>query len=122
MQNPLASSPEQLLELENLQQEQFRSQARILNLEVELERAKSQKTVQEHKQHDEKLSQSLKKEADQARKDAERLEKDFASAAEERDKAKNDLEDMKRMYANLEKRMKAGEFLLSIELISSILA
>ncbi|KAK2581928.1 hypothetical protein KPH14_002381 [Odynerus spinipes] len=93
---------------EALERENKRLQARILNLETEVERSKSQKNVQEYKQQDEKLTESLRDEARQARKDAERLEKEFASAAEERDKYKNELEEMRRMYANLEKRMKAG--------------
>ena len=75
---------------------------------MELEREYSQKSQQEGKQPDQKLSESLKKEAEQARKHAERLEKDFATAADERDKAKTELEEMTRMYAILEKRMKAG--------------
>ena len=103
-QSPLNLNPE----TSKLQSLQFKSQARILNLEAELEREKSQKSIQEHKQQDMKLTESLKKEAQQARNDAERLEKDYALATEERDKAKNELEEMKRMYAALEKRMKAG--------------
>ncbi|KAF7378628.1 hypothetical protein HZH66_015415 [Vespula vulgaris] len=94
---------------EALERENKRLQARILNLEAEVERSRSQKNVQEYKQQDEKLTESLREEARTARKDAERLEKEYASTAEERDKYKNELEEMKRMYANLEKRMKAGE-------------
>lgn len=67
-----------------------------------------QQNVQEYKKQDEKLAESLKKEAEQARKDAEKLEKDFATVAEERDKTRLELDEMKRMYAALEKRMKAG--------------
>ncbi|XP_043685166.1 trichohyalin-like isoform X2 [Vespula pensylvanica] len=93
---------------EALERENKRLQARILNLEAEVERSRSQKNVQEYKQQDEKLTESLREEARTARKDAERLEKEYASTAEERDKYKNELEEMKRMYANLEKRMKAG--------------
>ena len=81
-----------------------------MNLEVEVERAKSQKDVQEHKKQDEKLTESLRKEAEQARKDAERLEKEFARVAEEKDKTRNELEEMKKMYAALERRMKAGQY------------
>lgn len=110
MQCPLDNSFE-VLELQKLHRDQFESQARILNLEVELERERSQKTVQEYKQQDQKLADSLKKEVQDARQDAERLEKVFAVAAEERDKAKIELEEMKMKYANLEKRMKAGTFL-----------
>lgn len=75
---------------------------------MEVERETSQKNVQEYKQQDQKLVESLRNEANEARHDAERLEKDYATAAEERDRAKNELEEMKRMYSNLEKRMKAG--------------
>ncbi|XP_043483768.1 DNA ligase 1-like isoform X2 [Leptopilina heterotoma] len=95
-------------ETSKLQSLQFKLQARILNLEAELEHQKSQKSIQEYKRQDSKLSESIKKEAEEARKDAERLEKEYASVSEERDKTKNELEDMKRMYAALERRMKAG--------------
>ncbi|XP_015512527.2 DNA ligase 1 isoform X1 [Neodiprion lecontei] len=93
---------------EAVERENKRLQARILNLEVELEREKSQKTVQEYKKQDEKLAEALKQEVDQARKEAERMEKNFAAVAEEKDKMKNELEEMKRMYAALERRMKAA--------------
>lgn len=83
-------------------------QARILNLEAEVEHMKLQKNAQENKQQDEKLTQSLRQEVQQARKDAEKAEREFVTAAEKRDKAKNELEEMKRMYAALEKHMKAG--------------
>ncbi|XP_076237418.1 uncharacterized protein LOC143181090 isoform X2 [Calliopsis andreniformis] len=99
------------LELRNkeaLERENKRLQARILNLEAEVEREKSQKTVQEHKKHEEKLTECLKKEAQQARKDAEKYQKEYMAAAEEKDKLKNELEEMRRMYAALERRMKAG--------------
>lgn len=86
-------------------------QARILNLESEIERTKSQKSVQENKQQDDKLTESLRQETQQARNDAEKAEKEYAIAAEERDKAKNELEEMKKMYATLEKRMKVGTWL-----------
>lgn len=85
------------------------SQARILNLEAEVDREKSKKDVQNRAKHDEKLTESLKETALQARKDAERLEKEYITVAEERDKMKNELEEMKRMYAALERRMKAGK-------------
>ncbi|XP_003702226.1 uncharacterized protein LOC100883992 isoform X2 [Megachile rotundata] len=99
------------LELRNkeaLERENKRLQARILNLEAEVERERSKKSVQEHKKFDEALTTSLKQEIQQARKDAEKFEKEYISVAEERDKFKNELEEMKRMYANLERRMKAG--------------
>ncbi|XP_012266896.2 ABC transporter F family member 4-like isoform X3 [Athalia rosae] len=98
------------LELRNkeaVERENKRLQARLLNLEVELERERSQKTVQEYKKQDEKLAESLRLEAQQARQDAERLEKEYAAVAEEKDKAKSELEEMKKMYAALERRMKA---------------
>lgn len=82
-----------------------------MNLEAENERVKIQQNVQEHKKQDEKLTESLKKEAEQARKDAEKLEEEFATVAEERDKAKLELDEMKRMYAALERRMKAGKII-----------
>lgn len=83
-------------------------QARISNLEAEVERVKLQKNTQESNQQDEKLTECLKQEVQQAKKDAERAEKEYAIAAEERDKARSELEEMKKMYAALEKRMKAG--------------
>lgn len=79
-----------------------------MNLETEVERMKLQKNAQESKQQDEKLTESLRQEVQQARKDVEQTEKEYAAATEERDKAKNELEEMKKMYAALEKRMKAG--------------
>ncbi|XP_015435061.1 PREDICTED: trichohyalin-like isoform X2 [Dufourea novaeangliae] len=93
---------------EALERENKRLQARILNLEAEVGREKSIKNVQEHRRHDEKLTESLKKEAQQARHDAERFEKEYITVAEERDKLKNEMEEMRRMYATLERRMKAG--------------
>lgn len=79
-----------------------------MNLEAEVQREKSQKNVQEHKKYDEKLTDSLKREAQQARKDAEKFEKEYMTVAEERDKMKGELEEMRRMYGALERRMKAG--------------
>ncbi|XP_070168991.1 glutamic acid-rich protein isoform X2 [Polyergus mexicanus] len=99
------------LELRNkeaLERDNKRLQARILNLEAQAEHLKLQKNAQESKQQDEKLAESLRHEVQQARKDVEKAEKEYASAAEERDKARNELEEMKRVYAALEKRMKAG--------------
>jgi len=69
---------------------------------------KLQKNAQESKQHDERLTESLRQEAQQARKDAEKAEREYAIAAEEKDRTKNELEEMKKMYAALERRMKAG--------------
>lgn len=79
-----------------------------MNLEAEVDRQKSTKTVQEHRKQDEKHTELLKQEAQQARKEAEKFEKDYMNVAEERDKMKNELEEMRRMYAALERRMKAG--------------
>lgn len=83
-------------------------QARILNLEAEVQHEKSQKSVQEQKKYDEKITESLKKEAQQARKEAEKFERECIAMSEDRDKLKNELEEMRRMYAALERRMKAG--------------
>lgn len=90
-----------------------------MNLETEVERMKLQKNAQESKQQDEKLTESLRQEAQQARKDTEKAEKEYEVAAEERDKAKNELEEMKRMYAVLEKRMKAGTRLKLLTLLNA---
>lgn len=79
-----------------------------MNLEAEAEHAKSQRSVQEQRKYDEKVTESLKKETQQARKDAEKFEKEYMTVSEEKDQLKNELEEMKRMYAALERRMKAG--------------
>ncbi|XP_017762544.1 PREDICTED: glutamic acid-rich protein isoform X1 [Eufriesea mexicana] len=100
------------LELRNreaLERENKRLQARILNLEAEVQHEKSQKSVQEQKKYDEKITESLKKDAQQARKEAEKFEKEYIHISEERDKLKNELEEMRRMYATLERRMKAEQ-------------
>ncbi|XP_050583544.1 glutamic acid-rich protein isoform X2 [Bombus affinis] len=99
------------LELRNkeaLERENKRLQARILNLEAEVDHAKSQKSVQEQRKYDEQITESLKKDAQQARKEAEKFEKEYEIVSDERDKLRNELEEMRRMYAALEKRMKAG--------------
>ncbi|CAL7936776.1 unnamed protein product [Xylocopa violacea] len=83
--------------------------ARILNLEAEVEREKSQKSVQEQRKYDEKITESLKKEAQQARQEAAKFEKEYMTVSEERDKMKSELEEMRRMYAALERRMKAEQ-------------
>ncbi|CAL7936775.1 unnamed protein product [Xylocopa violacea] len=100
------------LELRNkeaLERENKRLQARILNLEAEVEREKSQKSVQEQRKYDEKITESLKKEAQQARQEAAKFEKEYMTVSEERDKMKSELEEMRRMYAALERRMKAEQ-------------
>lgn len=97
-------------------------QARILNLEAEFEHEKSQKSVQEQRKYDEKITESLKKETQQARKDAEKFEREYINVSEERDKLKNELEEMKRMYAALEKRMKAGMNRLKYAAIQQLFA
>ncbi|XP_050479558.1 glutamic acid-rich protein-like isoform X1 [Bombus huntii] len=100
------------LELRNkeaLEKENKKLQARILNLEAEVDHAKSQKSVQEQRKYDEQITESLKKDAQQAREDAEKFEKEYAIVSGERDKLKNDLEEIRRMYAALERRMKAEQ-------------
>nr|XP_033191610.1 trichohyalin-like isoform X2 [Bombus vancouverensis nearcticus] len=99
------------LELRNkeaLEKENKKLQARILNLEAEVDHAKSQKSVQEQRKYDEQITESLKRDAQQAREDAEKFEKEYAIVSGERDKLKNELEEIRRMYAALERRMKAG--------------
>lgn len=64
--------------------------------------------MQEQRKYDEQITESLKKDAQQARKEAEKFEKEYEIVSDERDKLKNELEEMRRMYAVLEKRMKAG--------------
>lgn len=64
--------------------------------------------MQEQRKYDEQITESLKKDAQQAREDAEKFEKEYAIVSDERDKLKNELEEIRRMYAALERRMKAG--------------
>lgn len=64
--------------------------------------------MQEQRKYDEQMTESLKKDVQQARKDAEKFEKEYGIVSDERDKLKNELEEMRRMYAALERRMKAG--------------
>ncbi|XP_071863998.1 uncharacterized protein isoform X2 [Bombus fervidus] len=93
---------------ESLERENKKLQARILNLEAEVDHAKSQKSVQEQRKYDEQITESLRKDAQEARKEAEKFEKEYGIISNERDKLKNELEEMRRMYAALERRMKAG--------------
>jgi len=72
-----------------------------LNLEAEVEHIILQKNTQESKQQDEKLTECLKQEVQQARKDAERAEKEYANVAEERDRVRNELEEMKKINQQL---------------------
>ncbi|XP_060818330.1 glutamic acid-rich protein-like isoform X2 [Bombus pascuorum] len=99
------------LELRNkevLEKENKKLQARILNLEAEVDHAKSQKSVQEQRKYDEQITESLRKNAQQAREEAEKFEREYVIVSDERNKLKSELEEMKRMYAALERRMKAG--------------
>lgn len=65
--------------------------------------------MQEQRKYDEQMTESLKEDALQARKEAEKFEKEYEIVSDERDKLKNELEEMRRMYAALERRMKAGK-------------
>ncbi|XP_071863997.1 uncharacterized protein isoform X1 [Bombus fervidus] len=94
---------------ESLERENKKLQARILNLEAEVDHAKSQKSVQEQRKYDEQITESLRKDAQEARKEAEKFEKEYGIISNERDKLKNELEEMRRMYAALERRMKAEQ-------------
>nr|XP_023016702.1 DNA ligase 1-like isoform X4 [Leptinotarsa decemlineata] len=100
------------LELRNKEaqeRENKRLLAKILNLEAELEKEKSKSkeggAEVSSNTADEKVIESLKKEAEEARKTSEDLEKKYISAAEELDSVKAMLEDMKRQNQMLERKI-----------------
>lgn len=104
------------LELRNKEaqiRENKRLQARIQNLEAELEKERnSSKNKGESisiggssSAADEKLIKLLKTEAEQARKASEELEKKFHDTAEQLDSTKSALEDAKKQNQLLEKRL-----------------
>ncbi|XP_074029078.1 uncharacterized protein isoform X8 [Leptinotarsa decemlineata] len=100
------------LELRNKEaqeRENKRLLAKILNLEAELEKEKSKSkeggAEVSSNTADEKVIESLKKEAEEARKTSEDLEKKYTSAAEELDSVKAMLEDMKRQNQMLERKI-----------------
>lgn len=87
-------------------------QAKILNLEVDLNQERQQKHTQSSKHEVDEITESFKNEVQISRNEAKRLEKEISNIITEKEKLMNELEDMKKQYSNLEKRMKAGNLLL----------
>ncbi|XP_059609035.1 titin isoform X2 [Phlebotomus argentipes] len=116
LRDDLQSTKQMLaLELRNKEaheRENKRLQARIQNLEAELERERWSVTgepVQRvNTQPAEELVQSLKTEAEDAQKQATMLEKKYQDTAEQLDKAKTEIEEQKRKIAILEKQISQG--------------
>ncbi|XP_060533543.1 glutamic acid-rich protein-like isoform X2 [Cylas formicarius] len=100
------------LELRNkeaVEMENKRLLARIANLEAELEKARSQgggaKTAAGGASADQKVIDSLKREAEQTRKNSQQVEKKYTEAVKELDTAKLQLEDYKRKNVELERKL-----------------
>ncbi|CAH1099441.1 unnamed protein product [Psylliodes chrysocephalus] len=100
------------LELRNKEaqeRENKRLMSRIQNLEAELEKEKSRSkdggTTVSNNSADEKVIKGLKKEAEEARKTSQDLEKKYNKAAEELDSTKSKMDDLKRQNQMLEKRL-----------------
>lgn len=99
------------LELRNKEaqiRENKRLLARIQNLEAELEKEKQREKVTETGKTpdaNEKLIQSLKKEAEQARKTSEDVEKKFIDITEQFDNTKFQLEESKKQNQILERKL-----------------
>ncbi|XP_063926496.1 troponin T, skeletal muscle-like isoform X2 [Zophobas morio] len=96
------------LELRNKEaqiRENKRLMARILNLEAELEKERNkERTTGDATTADDKLIQSLKKEAEEARKSSEEVEKKYTEATEQLDSTKFQLEELKKQNQMLEKK------------------
>ncbi|XP_028131614.2 DNA ligase 1-like isoform X3 [Diabrotica virgifera virgifera] len=100
------------LELRNKEaqeRENKRLLSRIQNLQAELEKEKSVNkdggNTAAHSAADEKVIIGLKKEAEQARKTSQDLEKKYTTAAEELDATKAKMEELRRQNQALEKRV-----------------
>jgi chromosome segregation ATPase len=98
------------LELRNKEaqiRENKRLMARIQNLEAELEKERNREKSGGGGENtgDDKLIQSLKKEAEQARKTSEEVEKKFTEATEQLDNTKFQLEETKKQNQLLEKKL-----------------
>ncbi|VEN51363.1 unnamed protein product [Callosobruchus maculatus] len=99
------------LELRNKEaqeRENKRLLARIQNLEAELEKEKSMRSGKSgtaSSTADDKVIQSLKKEAEEARKVTKDLEKKYSAVAEELDSSKSLAEDLRRQNSALEKKL-----------------
>ncbi|XP_050292952.1 glutamic acid-rich protein-like isoform X4 [Anthonomus grandis grandis] len=97
------------LELRNKEAQEMENKrllARLANLEAELEKAKSGGGGgKANNAADEKVIQSLKKEAEQSRKNSEQIEKKYTEAVKQLDTTKLQLEESKRKNMELEKKL-----------------
>ncbi|XP_048523929.1 DNA ligase 1 [Dendroctonus ponderosae] len=97
------------LELRNKEAQEMENKRllqRIANMEAELEKAKAGGGhTKAASTADDKVIQSLKKEADQSRKNSEQIEKRYTEAMKTLDTTKLQLEDTKRKNAELEKKL-----------------
>ncbi|XP_055851957.1 glutamic acid-rich protein isoform X4 [Episyrphus balteatus] len=120
LRDDLQSTKQMLaLELRNREaqeRENKRLLAKIANLEAELQRDKTRGGDKDESSSaaaasssssgaDDVLVQSLKKDAEEARKTSKELEKKYEKSAEELDAAKNEVEEQKRMIQQLEKKL-----------------
>lgn len=105
------------LELRNkeaVERENKRLLARLLNMEVEIEKerlAKQQTTApsaQEKKSDEEKVLGKMKEELNVAQKQTQELENKFHETASQLDMARSDLEEARRKNAALERRLAGG--------------
>lgn len=122
-------STKQLLALElrnkEAQQKEIkRLQARILNLEVELEHEKGKaaasvtRSVMAERIEDDKLVSSLKQEAEDARKAAKEAEKKYLQATDTLDTTKGELDEAKRQNEILERKLEQALKVIKINTIS----
>ncbi|CAG9821386.1 unnamed protein product [Phaedon cochleariae] len=91
------------------ERENKRLLARIQNLEAELEKERSKVkeggSPNSNNAADDKVTESLRKEANEARKTSQELEKKYTQAAEELDSTKAQMEDLRRQNQMLEKKL-----------------
>lgn len=123
LRDDLQSTKQMLaLELRNKEAQERENKlllAKIANLEAELEREKSKTksdtdstaktdSVKSSAVADDALVNSLKKDAEEARKTCKELEKKYQQSAEQLDGARAEIEEHKRIIANLEKKLAHG--------------
>ncbi|KAL1489460.1 hypothetical protein ABEB36_014350 [Hypothenemus hampei] len=96
------------LELRNKEAQEMENKrllSRLANLEAELEKMKTGGNHGKSNTADDKVIQSLKKEAEQSRKSSEQMEKKYTEAMKTLDTTKLQLEDYKRKNLELEKKL-----------------
>ncbi|XP_030747549.1 glutamic acid-rich protein isoform X2 [Sitophilus oryzae] len=96
------------LELRNKEAQEMENKrllARIANLEAELEKSKSGSGGGKSGGADDKVIKTLKKEAEDSRKNAEQVEKKYTEAVKNLDTTKLQLEEFKRKNVELEKKL-----------------